>query len=147
VTLEFDEDRVDPYDRALAYVWVPGLGGELYNETLVGVGLARVDTVEPNTKYEERFVAAERAARDGDFGIWATDPCARSELRRPTPPSPEPRPEPRAEPTPTPPLTPEPTPERTLLEAGGPENCPVPLMPDGGCQVEYPHERGDLCYR
>ena len=22
VTLEFDEDRVDPYDRALAYVWV-----------------------------------------------------------------------------------------------------------------------------
>ena len=143
MTLEFDEDRVDPYGRALAYVWLPDLGGELYNETLVGVGLARVDTVEPNTKYEERFVAAERFARDLDIGIWSADPCAGSELRRPTPPSPEPRPEPRAEPT----LTPPPTPERTLLEAGGPENGPVLLIPDGGCQVEYPTERGALCYR
>jgi hypothetical protein len=34
-----------------------------------------------------------------------------------------------------------------LLDAGGPENGPVPLMPDGGCPVEYQHERGDLCYR
>jgi micrococcal nuclease len=33
VTLEFDEERVDPYDRALAYVW---LGDELLNETLLG---------------------------------------------------------------------------------------------------------------
>ena len=40
VTLEFDEDRIDPYDRALAYVWVPDLDGELFNETLVRRGLA-----------------------------------------------------------------------------------------------------------
>jgi hypothetical protein len=34
-----------------------------------------------------------------------------------------------------------------LLNSGGPENGPVPLMPDGGCPVEYPAQRGDLCYR
>jgi endonuclease YncB( thermonuclease family) len=49
VTLEFDEDRVDPYDRALAYVWVPDLDGELFNETLVRRGLARVSTSNPTS--------------------------------------------------------------------------------------------------
>jgi hypothetical protein len=34
-----------------------------------------------------------------------------------------------------------------LFNAGGPENGPVPLMPDGRCPVEYPTPRGDLCYR
>jgi hypothetical protein len=34
-----------------------------------------------------------------------------------------------------------------LLRSGGPENGPVPLMPDGGCPVEYPTQRGVLCYR
>jgi micrococcal nuclease len=63
VTLEFDEDRVDQYDRALAYVWVSDLDGELFNETLVRRGLAKVDTFEPNVKYEDRFLAAENEAR------------------------------------------------------------------------------------
>ena len=36
---------------------------------------------------------------------------------------------------------------RNLLNSGGPENGPVPLMPDGGCPVKYPHERDGLCYR
>jgi hypothetical protein len=52
--------------------------------------------------------------------------------------------------------TPEPTgsappitssPEPTVLDAGGPKNGPVPLMPGGKCPVEYPVERADLCYR
>ena len=34
-----------------------------------------------------------------------------------------------------------------LFNSGGPENGPVPLMPDGGCPAEYPVERADLCYR
>ena len=167
VTLEFDEDRVDPYDRALAYVWVPDLDGELFNETLVREGLARVSTFEPNVKYEDRFLAAEREARDEDIGVWATDPCTASEATTPEstttenttpeattlePTTPEPTipepipPRPLPEPTtPTPP--PPPPPERTVLDSGGPENGPVPLMPDGGCPVEYPTQRGDLCYR
>jgi hypothetical protein len=34
-----------------------------------------------------------------------------------------------------------------LLNFGGPENGPVPLMPDGECPVEYPVQRGEVCYR
>jgi hypothetical protein len=79
VTLEFNEDPADPYGRALAYVWVFDLGGELFNETLVREGLARVLTVAPNDKYEERFPAAEREARDEGLGVWATDPCSTPE--------------------------------------------------------------------
>jgi endonuclease YncB( thermonuclease family) len=195
VTLEFDEDRVDPYDRALAYVWVPVLDGELFNENLVREGLAWVSTFEPNVKYEDRFLAAERQAMDEDLGVWATDPCTttggtttggtttggtttggtttggtttggtttggtttggttvggtatggsatggsatggsatgrttagRTTAGRTT-----------AGRTTTGP---------NLFNAGGPENGPVPLMPDGGCPVEYPVERDDLCYR
>ena len=33
------------------------------------------------------------------------------------------------------------------FNAGGPESGPVPLMPGGGCPVEYPVKRADLCYR
>jgi micrococcal nuclease len=95
VTLEFDEDPVDPYGRALAYVWVPNLGGELFNETLVREGWARVLTVPPNDKYEERFLAAEEEARNQGLGVWATDPC-HSEPTTPVSPPPEP-------PTPVPP--------------------------------------------
>jgi micrococcal nuclease len=79
VTLEFDEDSADPYGRALAYVWVSDLGGELFNETLVREGQARVLTVAPNDKYEERFLAAEKEARDEGIGVWATDPCSTPE--------------------------------------------------------------------
>jgi Excalibur calcium-binding domain len=35
----------------------------------------------------------------------------------------------------------------THIDAGGPENGTVPLMPDGGCPLEYSVERGALCYR
>jgi micrococcal nuclease len=155
VTLEFDEDRVDPYDRALAYVWVPDLGGELFNETLVRRGLATVDTFEPNVKYEDRFLAAERKARAEGIGVWAADPCSTPAPPTPSPTlTPTPSPTPSPTPTPTPSPTPSPSPgpgpppiERTILESGGPENGPVPLMPGGGCPVEYPIERGDLCYR
>jgi hypothetical protein len=40
-----------------------------------------------------------------------------------------------------------PTVDPTHIDAGGPENGPVPLMSDGGCPIEYPTQRGDLCYR
>ncbi len=35
----------------------------------------------------------------------------------------------------------------TLLEAGGPEDGPVPALPDGGCPAEFPVEQGNACYR
>ena len=42
---------------------------------------------------------------------------------------------------------PKPKAKRNLFDSGGPENGPVPLMADGGCPVEYPAERDDLCYQ
>jgi hypothetical protein len=35
---------------------------------------------------------------------------------------------------------------QNLLEAGGPEDGPVPLMPGGGCPEEFPLQRGESCY-
>jgi hypothetical protein len=34
-----------------------------------------------------------------------------------------------------------------LLKAGGPTSGPAPLMPGGGCPVEFPLKRGEACYR
>jgi endonuclease YncB( thermonuclease family) len=220
VTLEFDVGRLDPYGRALAYVWVPDLDGELFNATLLRRGLARVLSVEPNVKYEDRFLAAEREAKAEGVGVWATDRCpapksttplsitpvattpdtttpesttpetttqestmpeattpettvpqpatpettvpqpTTPETTTPQPTAPQPAaPQPAAPQPTTPqratpqPATPQPAPpatplgDRTVLDSGGPENGPVPLMPDGECPVEYPKQRGDLCYR
>jgi endonuclease YncB( thermonuclease family) len=193
VTLEFDMGRVDPYGRALAYVWVPDLDGVLFNETLLRRGLARELSVEPNVRYEDRFLAAEKEAKANAVGVWATDRCPEPEASTPEttplsiPPeattpeattpeatTPETTPlsipkvatAPRAatqqptasqpatpQPTTSQPTTPRPAPpttplsDRTVLDSGGPQNGPVPLMPDGGCPVEYPVQRGDLCYR
>ena len=36
---------------------------------------------------------------------------------------------------------------RTLLEAGGPQDGPVPALPGGGCPAEFPVEQGNACYR
>lgn len=36
---------------------------------------------------------------------------------------------------------------RRLLEAGGPQEGPVPARPGGGCPTEYPVEQGNACYR
>jgi micrococcal nuclease len=176
ITLEFDEDRVDPFDRALAYVWVPDLDGELFNETLVSEGLARVDTFPPNDQYEERFLEAEGQARDEGIGVWAADPCTTPEqttvqepttvqertitpppvttptrpITTPEPPAPSTTPPTTTTPPPTP-TTPPPTtttpPPTTTMDAGGPERGPVPLMPGGVCPDEYPIARGDACYR
>src|SRR5215213_7627388 len=179
VTLEFDVGRVDPYGRALAYVWVPDLDGELFNETLLRRGLARVLSEEPNVKYEDRFLAAEKEAKTKGIGVWATDPCPARESTTPETTTPETTPlsitseattpeatapqaatqepttsQPAApKPTTPQPTTPQPAPpatplgDRTVLDSGGPEYGPVPLMPDGGCPVEYPKQRGEVCYR
>ncbi len=65
--LEFDVERIDPFDRTLAYVW---LGDELFNETLVRRGYAFVTTFPPNVRYVDRFRAAQRDARSADRGVW-----------------------------------------------------------------------------
>lgn len=67
VRLEFDIERLDRYGRTLAYVW---RNEELFNELLVAKGYGVVSTYPPNVKYVDEFVAAQRAARNGDLGLW-----------------------------------------------------------------------------
>src|SRR5215203_556808 len=43
--------------------------------------------------------------------------------------------------------SPKPKPKRNLFDSGGPENGPVPLMPEGGCPAEFSVERAGLCYQ
>lgn len=146
VELEFDEEKIDPYDRALAYVFK---GDELFNETLVRQGYARVTTFEPNVKYEDRFLAAEEAAKAEGIGIWADSGCSYSGGPEPTTPEPT-TPEPT---TPEPPPEPQPPGDGAardrsgLLRSGGPVAGPVPVMPGGGCPAEFPARRGGSCHQ
>jgi micrococcal nuclease len=68
VRLEFDVDRIDPYGRTLAYLWMPD--GSMFNQTLVQRGFATVATYPPDTRYVARFATAQRAAKAADRGLW-----------------------------------------------------------------------------
>jgi micrococcal nuclease len=72
VRLEFDVERIDPYDRTLAYAYLKD--GRMVNALLVRRGLAEVTIFEPNDRYEPRLRAAERAARAREAGLWSTCP-------------------------------------------------------------------------
>lgn len=67
VTLEFDEERADQYERTLAYVFK----GEMFvNGELVRRGLAYCYTWEPNTAHADDFVNFQREARLEGRGLW-----------------------------------------------------------------------------
>src|SRR5215213_1885080 len=68
VSLELDVEKVDPYGRLLAYVFLPN--SEMFNETLLEEGYVQVATFPPNVKYQERFLEAQREARAANRGLW-----------------------------------------------------------------------------
>lgn len=71
VRLEYDKERTDRYGRTLAYVYVKVWDVEVFvNEYLVQLGYAKVATYPPNVKYRDRFIAAEKEAREKKLGIW-----------------------------------------------------------------------------
>jgi micrococcal nuclease len=76
VTLRFDAELRDRYDRLLAYVYlpptVPGQRPLFVNADLVRRGLARTLTIPPNDSFADRF--ARLAARAGarGRGLWGT---------------------------------------------------------------------------
>jgi micrococcal nuclease len=67
IELEWDVDRLDPYNRFLAYVWIDG---ELFNRTLVSEGYARIATFPPNVKYVDKFKKDQEEARRNQKGLW-----------------------------------------------------------------------------
>ena len=68
VGLELDVQKIDPYGRLLAYVYLPD--GRMFNETLLEEGYAQVATFPPNVKYQERFLKVQREAREANRGLW-----------------------------------------------------------------------------
>lgn len=67
VRLEKDITDRDKYKRLLRYVW---LGDTLVNLALVQDGFARSYSYPPDIKYQNKFVAAERQAREVKLGLW-----------------------------------------------------------------------------
>jgi len=68
VRLEFDVQKKDKYNRLLAYVYV---GEKMVNIEMVKEGLAMMYTYPPNVKYSQRFLDAQKEARDNKKGLWA----------------------------------------------------------------------------
>ncbi len=73
VKIEYDWERADKYGRLLVYVWTEETG--LFNEFILKEGFASVLTAFPfKEEYRERFIAAERQARDLEKGLWTREP-------------------------------------------------------------------------
>jgi len=68
VTIEFDIDPIDQYERLLGYVYLPN--GKMLNEEIVNAGYANVITAPPNVKYQKRFMKAYEEARETGRGLW-----------------------------------------------------------------------------
>lgn len=68
VRMEYDVEAKDRYGRTLAYVYLED--GTFYNELLLLEGYAQVLTIPPNVKYADRFLAAQRKAREAGKGLW-----------------------------------------------------------------------------
>lgn len=69
VTLERGNPERDNYDRLLGYIWVDGVN---FNQHMIEEGYARVAYVfEPNTKYIDEFVEAEKRAKKKKLNIWS----------------------------------------------------------------------------
>jgi micrococcal nuclease len=79
VILEQDVSETDRFGRLLRYVWLRENGTwTMVNLALVEQGFAQVATYPPDVKYVDRFLAAEREAREEERGLWSDDCCAGS---------------------------------------------------------------------
>lgn len=69
VKLVKDVSETDKYGRLLRYVYLAD--GTFVNLELVKEGYARVDTFPPDVKFSKEFVAADKAARLAQKGLWS----------------------------------------------------------------------------
>ncbi|WP_210505438.1 thermonuclease family protein [Naasia sp. SYSU D00057] len=75
VTLVFDEDRFDDYDRMLAAVYTED--GRNVSVELARAGLAEAITVQPNDRFRPEVQEAMEEAQDANRGLWDPSlPCA-----------------------------------------------------------------------
>ncbi len=68
VSLEFDIERRDRYDRLLAYAYLQD--GTFINAEIVKQGYASLMTYPPNVKYAETFRKLHQEAQENRRGLW-----------------------------------------------------------------------------
>lgn len=73
VRLELDRERLDPYGRTLAYLYLPD--DRMVNVVLVRRGFARVTIFPPNDRHADRLRLAEAAAQAEGDGLWSACPA------------------------------------------------------------------------
>lgn len=66
--IEYDISRTDKYGRTLAYLYFED--GEAVQEWLLKNGYAQTMTVQPNSKYAERFAEIQHLAAENNVGLW-----------------------------------------------------------------------------
>lgn len=71
VYLEYDVNQYDDYSRKLAYVYLDDQKTMVQDE-LLKAGLATTMTIQPNSKYADRFYALQVEARENFVGFWRT---------------------------------------------------------------------------
>ena len=71
VYLEFDLDTYDQYSRLLAYVYLSD-ETTMVQELLLSEGYVQVMTIQPNVKYQDRFLTLQRQARESGKGFWGS---------------------------------------------------------------------------
>ena len=70
VYLEYDAATEDIYGRTLAYVYLED--GQMLQNILLENGMARIMTIQPNSKYADRFLKEQENARENSMGFWDT---------------------------------------------------------------------------
>ena len=68
VSLEFDLEKYDRYERLLAYVYLKD--GKFVNAEIVKQGYASLMTYPPNVKYADLFLKLYQEARENKRGLW-----------------------------------------------------------------------------
>lgn len=74
VILEKDITEKDKYGRLLRFIFLPLENGQLLfvNDYLIREGFAKVLTIPPDLKYAQKFLEAQREAREGKRGLWGS---------------------------------------------------------------------------
>lgn len=70
VWLEYDEEKLDIYQRTLAYVYLDSQGENRVEDHLLKNGMASCLTIPPNTRYQTHFESLEQTAKANHLGIW-----------------------------------------------------------------------------
>ena len=68
IRLEFDQERMDAYNRLLAYVYI---GDQMVNASMVREGLAHVFFIGPNRKYQSLLLQVQAEAKQHKVGFWS----------------------------------------------------------------------------